>query len=178
VLFAPDIAFYETRKLRLLNGAHTALAPLAILAGVRTVREAVEHPLLGALQRRILFQEIIPATDLPAEAAEEFGRSIIERFRNPWLEHEWRVIATNQTAKLRIRVVPSVRAYVQKRRHAPEGLALCVAAYLRWAQTKPAGDPDLPQTEDIPEVRDATTRWLHVLERDGVERAIERVLCT
>jgi tagaturonate reductase len=178
VLFAPDITFYETRKLRLLNGTHTALAPLAILAGLRTVREVVEHPLLGQLQRHILFQEIIPAADLPREAAEEFGRSIIERFRNPWLAHEWRVIATNQTAKLRIRVVPSILAYVQQRGRAPEGLALCIAAYLRWAQTNPAGDPDLPRTVEVPEVRDATTRWLRVLESDGVEAAVKRVLCT
>ncbi|HEX4628999.1 MAG TPA: hypothetical protein VH137_09440, partial [Gemmatimonadales bacterium] len=179
VLFAPDISFHETRKLRLLNGTHTALAPLALLAGVRTVREAVEHPRLGALLRRVLFEEIIPATDLPAGAAEKFGRSVVERFRNPWLEHEWRVIATNQTAKLRVRVVPSILAYVQRRGRAPEGLTLCVAAYLRWAESKPAGDPDLPRVEEIPAVRDATTRWLQVLESDGVDAAVDRVLsCT
>src|SRR3989442_4104344 len=53
VVFAPDIGFYEERKLRLLNATHTAIAPLALRAGVRTVREAVEHPRLGAFLRRV-----------------------------------------------------------------------------------------------------------------------------
>src|SRR5207249_10419848 len=51
-IIAPDIGFYRERKLRLLNGAHTATASLALLAGVRTVREAAEHPRLGAFLRR------------------------------------------------------------------------------------------------------------------------------
>src|ERR1019366_4570074 len=58
VIFAPDIAFYRDRKLRMLNGAHTALAPLAVMAGVRTVREATEHAQLGPFLRQVLFEEI------------------------------------------------------------------------------------------------------------------------
>src|SRR5947199_912499 len=69
VSFAPDIGFYRERKLRLLNGAHTATAPLALLAGVRTVREAADHPQLGAFLRHILFEELVPATELAADAA-------------------------------------------------------------------------------------------------------------
>src|SRR5439155_5348261 len=55
VVFAPDIAFYRERKLRLLNAVHTAAAPLALLAGVRTVRDATAHPLLGPFLNRLLF---------------------------------------------------------------------------------------------------------------------------
>ena len=108
MVIAPDIGFYRERKLRLLNGAHTATAPLALLAGVRTVREAADHPQLGAFLRHILFEELVPATELAADAATAFARTVIDRFRNPWLDHEWRVIATNQTAKLRLRVVPAL----------------------------------------------------------------------
>src|SRR2546430_6062303 len=88
VIFAPDIGFFRERKLRLLNGAHTATAPLALLAGVRTVREAAEHPRLGAFLRHILFEEIVPATDLPPDAAVAFAGTVIDRFRNPWLDHD------------------------------------------------------------------------------------------
>jgi len=104
VVFASDIGMYRERKLRLLNGAHTALAPLALLAGVPTVREAVEHPRLGPLLERVLFHELVPGTDVPAAAARSFAAGVVERFRNPWLRHEWRVIATNQTMKMRVRV--------------------------------------------------------------------------
>src|SRR5439155_393645 len=144
VSFAPDIGFYRERKLRLLNGAHTATAPLALLAGVRTVREAADHPQLGAFLRHILFEELVPATELAADAATAFARTVIDRFRNPWLDHEWRVIATNQTAKLRLRVVPALVEFGRKRGGAPQGLALGLAAYLRWIRSRPGGDADLP----------------------------------
>ena len=200
VIIAPDIGFYRKRKLRLLNGAHTATAPLALLAGVRTVREAAEHPRLGAFLRHILFEEIVPATGLPGDAGVAFAASVIDRFRNPWLDHEWRVIAANQTAKLRLRVVPSLTGFARKREIAPQGLALGLAAYLRWVRSHPAGDADWPLIErhlmtatapqqlaasaladadvwgvnlaDLPGLLEATTRWLVLLERDGVDAAL------
>src|SRR5213080_1018084 len=201
VIIAPDIGFFRERKLRLLNGAHTATAPLALLAGVRTVREAVEHPRLGTFLRHVLFEEIVPATDLPLDAALAFASTVIDRFRNPWLDHEWRVIAANQTAKLRLRVVPSLTGFARKREIAPQGLALGLAAYLRWVRSRPAGDADLPLIErhwrtatapqglaasaladadlwglslaGLPGLLEATTRWLVLLERDGVDAALD-----
>jgi tagaturonate reductase len=134
VIFASDIEFYRERKLRLLNGAHTALAPLALMAGVRTVREAAEHRVLGPLLRQILCDEIAPSTTLTSEAAQEFVTGVLDRFRNPWLDHEWQVIATNQTAKLRIRVIPSIVDYHLKRQQLPSGLVLALAASLRFAR--------------------------------------------
>jgi tagaturonate reductase len=163
VVFAPDITFYRERKLRLLNAVHTAAAPLALLAGVRTVREATAHPLLGPFLKRVLFEEIIPATDLPADAARAFAHAVLERFANPWLEHEWRVIATNQEDKFRIRVVPII-----VRRWAP-GLALAAAAHLTFTR---ASFDALGEAARIPEFAAATTRWMDVLARDGVEAAL------
>ena len=137
VVVNPDITFYSQRKLRLLNGPHTAMAPLAILAGVATVREAVEHPTLGAFLERLLYDEIVPGSGLPGDAAQPFARSVVERFRNPWLEHRWEVIATNQTPKLRLRVLPSALGFVSSCGRVPVCLALACAASLRYA--RPAG---------------------------------------
>lgn len=134
VIFAPDIGFYRERKLRLLNGAHTALAPLALLAGVPTVLEAVQQPRLGSFLRATLFEELIPATDLPAGEALGFARSVIDRFENPWLEHEWQTIATNHLAKFRLRVVPSLLGFYARRGELPPGITLSLAASLRFAR--------------------------------------------
>lgn len=165
VVFAPDITFYRERKLRLLNALHTATAPLALLAGIRIVREALAHPQFAAFQKRLLFEEIVPATDLPAADASSFANQVLERFANPWLEHEWRVIATNQEEKFKIRVVPLI-----VRRPAP-GLALAAAVHLAFirAPLEALGD-----AARIPEFVAATKRWQTVLARDGVEAA----LCT
>ncbi len=164
VLFAPDISLYRERKLRLLNAVHTATAPLALLAGVRTVREATVHPMLAPFLKQ-LFKEIIPATDLPADDARAFADQVVERFANPWLEHEWRVIATNQEDKFRIRVVPLI-----VRRPAPApGLALAAAAHLTFTR---APLEALGEAARIPEFVEATTRWMDLLKRDGIEAAL------
>jgi tagaturonate reductase len=172
VVFAPDISFYRERKLRLLNALHTATTPLALLAGVRIVRDLTSHPLLGAFQRRLLFEEIIPATDLPADQARSFAHQVLERFANPWLEHEWRVIATNQEEKFRIRVVPLIT-----RRPAP-GLALAAAAHLTFTKARFEA---LGEAARIPEFVQSTRRWMDVLSRDGVAAALgelETARCT
>ncbi len=169
VVFAPDIAFYRERKLRLLNAVHTAAAPLALLAGVRTVREATVHPLLAPFLKQ-LFKEIIPATSLSADDARAFADQVLERFANPWLEHEWRVIATNQEEKFRIRVLPLISGRAQ-----PD-LALAAAAHLLFTR---APLESLGEAARIPEFARATRGWMALLAGDGVEAALaETARCT
>lgn len=134
VVITPDIAFYGRRKLRLLNGPHSSLAPLAILAQVATVREATEHPLLGEFLQRLLFDEIVPGSGLPVDEARAFAQTVVERFRNPWLAHRWEVIATNQTSKLRLRVLPSALGFVASCHRVPPRLVLACAASLRYSR--------------------------------------------
>jgi len=169
VVFAPDIGFYEERKLRLLNATHTAIAPLALRAGVRTVREAVEHPRLGAFLRRVAFDGIIPATHLPGDAPDEFAQTLGARAGNPRLDHGWRAILTNQETKMRIRVVPLIGAFRKRRGRAPEGLALACAAHLALLRLPVES---LAEASRLPDFVEATTRWMHVLEREGVEGAL------
>jgi tagaturonate reductase len=163
VVVAPDIGFYRERKLRLLNAVHTATAPLALLAGVRTVREATAHPLFGPFLKRLLFEEIIPATDLPAGEARAFAHQVLERFANPWLDHEWRIIAMNQEEKFRIRLVPLIA------RRPQSSLALAAAAHLTFTRVPLES---LGETARIPQFAAATTDWMAVLKRDGVEAAL------
>jgi tagaturonate reductase len=140
VIFAPDITLYRNRKLRMLNGAHTAMAPIALMTGVRTVRESVEDPKLGPLLRLLLFDEIAPSMSLPPGEAARYAESVMERFRNPWLDHEWRIIATNQTAKFRARVVPSIVEFAHRFGAAPRGLTVALAATLQFGQTMAQSD--------------------------------------
>jgi mannitol-1-phosphate/altronate dehydrogenase len=183
---APDITFYRERKLRLLNAVHTATTPLALLAGVRTVREASAHPLLAAFQKRLLFDEIIPATDIPADDARAFAHQVLERFANPWLEHEYRVIATNQEEKFRIRVLPLILASFRTRAVAEPALqrtdktpgsclALASAAHLTFTRARLDALGDAAR---IPEFAAATTRWMAVIAEQGVETALSQLVET
>ena len=128
IIVADDIAPYRERKVRLLNGAHTSFVSLALLAGCTTVREALEHPAIGAFLRTVLFDEIVPSVTVPG--AEAFAREVLDRFANPYLQHALWDITLQGTAKFRVRLVPTILEYARRTGHAPRALALGFAGYL------------------------------------------------
>jgi tagaturonate reductase len=148
VIIAKDIAPYRERKVRLLNGTHTSFVSLALLAGCTTVREAVEHPVIGAFLRMVLFDEIVPSIAVPG--ATEFARAVMDRFANPYLQHSLWDITLQGTAKFRVRLVPTILAYARRTGQAPRALSLGFAGYLAFqrgelhAKRRAAGAPVPP----------------------------------
>jgi tagaturonate reductase len=130
IIVAEDIAPYRERKVRLLNGAHTSFVSLALLAGCTTVREAVEHPVIGAFLRTVLFDEIVPSVSVPG--AVKFAEEVVTRFANPYLHHALWDITLQGTAKLRVRLVPTIVAYASRTGQAPRALALGFAGFLAF----------------------------------------------
>jgi tagaturonate reductase len=102
-----DIRPYSLRKVRILNGAHTALVAKAMPAGFETVRAAVEDPEMGTWLKALMFEEIVPTVDDRTEGAEQFARATLERFANPFLEHRLADIALHHETKLQTRLVPT-----------------------------------------------------------------------
>jgi tagaturonate reductase len=156
VIVAESIAPYRLRKVRLLNGAHTSFVSLALLAGCRTVREAVEHPALGGFLRRVLLDEIVPSVDVPG--AQEFAHDVLARFANPFLEHQLWDITLQGTTKMRVRVVPSILDFARASGEAPQALALGFAGYLAFQRgemherRRAAGDT-VPTDEAVAPIR-------------------------
>jgi tagaturonate reductase len=105
---------YFLRKVRILNGAHTALLVKAAPRGFTTVREAVLDPELGAWLERLLFEEVVPVLEGRVEGPAEFARQTLERFRNPFIEHRLADIAVNHAAKVPVRLVPTRDEYRAK----------------------------------------------------------------
>jgi tagaturonate reductase len=130
IIVAPDIAPYRERKVRLLNGAHTSFVSLALLAGCTTVRDAVEHPVIGAFLRSVLFDEIVPSVVVPGAA--RFAEEVIARFANPYLHHALWDITLQGTAKFRVRLVPTILSYARRTGQAPRALALGFAGFLAF----------------------------------------------
>jgi tagaturonate reductase len=128
IIVAEDIAPYRERKVRLLNGAHTSFVSLALLAGCTTVREAVEHPVIGAFLRTVLFDEIVPSVSVPGAAT--FAGEVMTRFANPYLNHALWDITLQGTAKLRVRLVPTILSYARRTGQSPRALALGFAGHL------------------------------------------------
>ncbi|MCB1237487.1 MAG: altronate dehydrogenase [Verrucomicrobiae bacterium] len=111
ILTAPDIAPYTLRKVRLLNAAHSALVCKAPAFGVETVREGVEHPVLGEWLEGLLFEEIVPVLEGRCDDPAGFARAVLDRFRNPFLEHRLSSIALNHEAKIAVRLKPALSEY-------------------------------------------------------------------
>ncbi|ANF98462.1 altronate oxidoreductase [Paenibacillus bovis] len=136
-----DMAPYRTRKVRILNGAHTALTPVAYLYGLETVGQAVEDELVGSFVRELIDEEIIPTLDLPAEELTAFAAAVLERFRNPYVEHYVMSIALNSISKFKTRDLPTLTAFVEEQGRLPERLTFSLAALIAFYRGEREGEP-------------------------------------
>ncbi|WP_246343675.1 tagaturonate reductase [Adhaeribacter radiodurans] len=132
VVIAPDITKYRELKLRLLNGTHTLSCALAFLAGQITVKEAMGQKAVSDFISRLMKEDIAPAIPDEVSSTESavFSRQVLDRFRNPHLDHQWLSISLNYTAKLKLRVVPVIENYFKIFNQVPQNIALGFAAYL------------------------------------------------
>ncbi len=146
VKFVPDLAPYRTQKVRILNGAHTAMVPIAYLQGLRTVRESIEDTAIGEFIRQAIFDEIIPTLDLPKNELKQFANDVIERFQNPFIKHELLSIALNSISKYKVRVLPTVLAYQKQTKKLPTHLVKALAALLRFYKGEWQGE-HIPLTD-------------------------------
>jgi len=132
VKFVTDLTPYRTQKVRILNGAHTTLVPVAYLAGFRTVREAIDDTAIGTFIRNTIAEEIIPTLDLPPNELQKFASDVIERFQNPFIKHELLSIALNSISKYKVRVLPSVLEFHKREGKLPSNLLYALAALIRF----------------------------------------------
>lgn len=138
VIITPDIDLHRELKLRLLNGTHTLSCGLAFLSGFETVKSAMDAPYLEAYVSSLMLNEIAPAIpyQVTKTQTDEFALKVLDRFRNPHINHQWLSITVNYSSKLKMRVVPVLLHYVELFKAVPNLMALGFAAYIRFM--KPA----------------------------------------
>ena len=134
VIWTDDLEPYRVRKVRILNGAHTATALAGFLAGLDTVRSMIDDAQFAALLRRVLDREIVPFVPLPEAERRSYAQSVLERFANPHIRHDLLSITLNSTAKWKVRILPSIRDALAERGVIPEGLAFSLACLLRFTR--------------------------------------------
>lgn len=195
VVILPDIGRFRERKLRLLNGTHSLLCGLAHLAGFRTVSEAMENEEMAAYTECLMLDEIAPAIPLPLPSgeAETFSRQVLDRFRNPLVEHNWLSIAVQYTSKIRTRIVPLLLEHYRNTTEPPAAIALGFAGFLVFChqphhlaqddhaayflQKNATGAPE----QWVPEVLSDETLWVTDLSElpgfaELVSQAVEEIL--
>jgi tagaturonate reductase len=128
VIFADDIKPYKQRKVKILNGSHTAMVPVAYLCGIDTVGESVNDPVIGKYVRDFVFNEVNPTIALPQDQMIAFANSVIERYQNPFIRHELMSIALNSTTKFKTRILPTLVDYVRITGKLPQHVMFSFAA--------------------------------------------------
>ena len=147
VIFADDIHPYKQRKVKILNGSHTAMVPVAYLAGIDTVGEAVSDPVIGKFVRDFIFEEVNPTIALPKDEMTAFANSVIERYQNPYIRHELMSIALNSTTKFKTRLLPTLTDYVKIKGELPKHLLFAFAALVEFHKGK-RGKEDIKLADD------------------------------
>jgi tagaturonate reductase len=129
VKLVDDITPYKKRKVGILNGGHTTLVPVALLAGLEAVGPAVEDVGVGAFLRDAIIEEIIPALEMDRAELRAYAEDVILRFRNPAIHHRLASIALNSWSKFAARVLPQLLRYAELNAgRLPRRLVLALAA--------------------------------------------------
>lgn len=147
VKIVDDMTPYRTRKVRILNGPHTAMVPVAYLYGLETVGETVDHEIMGQYVRELIFDEIVPTLDLLHDELVQFGNDIIERFQNPYVKHYLMSIALNSMSKYKTRDLPSLTEYLKRKGELPRKLVFSLAALIEFYKGK-RGNEDIKLADD------------------------------
>ena len=145
VIVTPDkLEMYRTRKVRILNGAHTSLVPYALLSGLDTVKSCLDDETMSTHLKKCIFDEIIPTLDLPKDELLSYANSVVERFSNPYIKHYLSSIALNSVSKFKVRVLPSILEYIKRYNKMPETLLFAFAKLLEFYKTDMTNDdPDV-----------------------------------
>ncbi len=136
VKFVEDMTPYRTRKVRILNGSHTSLVPVAYLYGLDTVAQAVEHEIMGKFIKDTIYEEIIPTLDLPEEELKYYAKVVLERFMNPFVKHYLMSISLNSMSKYETRDLPTLLKYVKTKGELPKRLVFSLAALIEFYSGK------------------------------------------
>lgn len=134
VKIVSDMQPYRTRKVRILNGAHTALVPFSILYGNETVKQSVDNEFTGDFVNKVIFDEINPTLDMDKSELNQFAEEVLDRFRNPFIKHQLSDIALNSISKFKVRVLPSLLKYVELNQKLPVCLTFSLACTIRFYQ--------------------------------------------
>lgn len=109
VHFLPSVKEFRDKKVRILNGSHTGMVPVALQLGCETVVDAFRNDKVNTFVNRMVEREVLPMIDGDREELQQFADGILERFYNPYIRHMLKSIALNSLSKWETRNFPTVR---------------------------------------------------------------------
>ncbi len=163
VIWTDDMSMYRTRKVRILNGAHTSTVAHAMLSGIKTVKEAMDDEKMRAFIKKNVFEEIVPTLDLPLNELTEYANAVLDRFSNPYIQHQWASISLNSVSKFKVRVLPSITEYIKRMGKLPENLVFSLACLINLYKKDMATDDkeiiEFIKNASVEEILSNTKLW-------------------
>ncbi|MBR1535515.1 MAG: tagaturonate reductase [Treponema sp.] len=143
VIWTQNMDYYHTRKVRILNGAHTSSVLAAFLAGCNYVQDIVCSEKVGTgfntpnadaqkFMHDVIFNEIVPSIDGDQEDLKKYANDVWTRFQNPFNPHRLIEISLNSVAKYWTRCLPSVLQSIKKNGSVPKLLGFSIAALIAF----------------------------------------------
>ncbi|MEI8401255.1 MAG: mannitol dehydrogenase family protein [Alcaligenaceae bacterium] len=130
--FVDSAAAWETLKLRMVNGTHSAIAYLGALAGWHTVDQAMKQPMLVKFLDGLMREEIeATLPELPDLDIQAYRYSLLARFTNTALAHRTQQIAMDGSQKIPQRWLNTIKD-LQAQKKSYVNLALCLAAWIQY----------------------------------------------
>ena len=181
VKFVGDLSPYRTRKVRILNGAHTSMVCLGLNSGLETVGDCMNDEYVKAFVRKCIFDEIIPTLDLPESELVSYADDVLTRFENPYIKHALASISLNSVSKFKVRVLPSIIEYKKRFGKNPACLSRSLGELIRFYKHGKPNDDDgiISEMRSLPveEILRKTEWWgedLSFLEKEVTPYASER----
>lgn len=175
VIYADSIKPYKERKVKILNGTHTAIVPVAYLYGIDTVRETIENEHLGKFAKDFIYDEVIPTISLPHDEMVFFAESVLERYLNPYVRHELMSIALNSVSKYKARILKTVHDYIEKKNALPRHALFSLAALMLFYRGK-RNDETIALKDDLSYIKTFETLWAKYDEDKDVASLVKEVL--
>ena len=152
VKIVDDIRPFKMIKVRILNGAHTAMVPFSLLYGNKLVMETVNGSFTGKFVNSII-SEISETLDMDKNEILAYTEEVMDRFKNPFIKHALADIALNSISKFKVRVLPSLLQYCNANNKLPANLTFSLACLIQFYKGT-WNNESLP-VKDSPEIVEA-----------------------
>ena len=170
VKIVDDIRPFKMIKVRILNGAHTAMVPVSLLFGNKLVMETVNGDFTGPFVDQVI-SEISETLPMDKNEITAYAEEVMDRFRNPFIKHALADIALNSISKFKVRVLPSLLGYYKTTKKLPTSLTFSLACLIQFY--KGTWNNEALPVKDTPELVEAFKKaW----ELGNIESVVAAVL--
>ena len=122
------------------------------MSGINIVRDACNDDVVGKYIHKVQFEELMQTLNLPMDELQKFAADVLERFNNPYVDHQVTSIMLNSFPKYETRDLPGVKVYLQRKGELPQGLVFGLAAIITYYKGGTRADGAPIQPNDAPEI--------------------------